>query len=135
MPSNSEIILSNQVHPGDSTTGTVTGEKFKGDGYYGRSDGFHTVQINLTGFIGRIEIQGTLAVEPVDADWFTVELGTGTQTVDTTGLIVEQGIDAVEYDTVTTNSKSYNFTGNYVWVRAKVSNWSDGAVNSVQLNH
>ena len=135
MPSNSEIILSNQVHPGDSTTETVTGDKYKGDGYYGRSDGLHTVQINLTGFIGRIEIQGTLAVEPVDADWFTVELGTGTQTVDTTGLIVEQGIDAVEYDTVTTNSKSYNFTGNYVWVRAKVSNWSDGAVNSVQLNH
>ena len=135
MPSNSETILTQQTHPGDSTTETVTGEKFKGDGYYGRSDGFHTVQINLTGFIGRIEIQGTLAVEPVDADWFTVELGTGTQTVDTTGLIVEQGIDAVEYDTVTTNSKSYNFTGNYVWVRAKVSNWSDGAVNSVQLNH
>ena len=131
----SETILSAQTHPGDSTTESVTGSNFKGDGYYGRSDGFHTVQVDITGFIGRIEIQGTLAVDPADEDWFTVELGTGTQTIDTTGLIVEQGVSAVEYAEVTTNTKSYNFTGNYVWVRAKVSNWTDGTVNSIRLNH
>ena len=50
--SSSETIMSNQVHAGDSTTTTVTGEKFKGDGYYGRSDGFHTVQYNLADFNG-----------------------------------------------------------------------------------
>ena len=44
MPSTSEIILSANTHPGDSTTETVTGSNFKGDGYYGRSDGMHTVQ-------------------------------------------------------------------------------------------
>ena len=132
---NSETILSAQTHPGDSTNESVTGEKFKGDGYYGRSDGFHTVQVDITGFIGKIEIQGSLAVDPLTEDWFTVALGTGTQTVDTTGLIVEQGVSSVEYTTVTTNTKSYNFTGNYVWVRAKVSNWTDGTVNSIKLNH
>ena len=132
---NSETILSAQTHPGDSTNESVTGEKFKGDGYYGRSDGFHTVQVDITGFIGKIEIQGSLAVDPAEEDWFTVALGTGTQTVDTTGLIVEQGVSSVEYTTVTTNTKSYNFTGNYVWVRAKVSNWTDGTVNSIKLNH
>ena len=38
MPSNSEIILSANTHPGDSTTETIQNE-FPGDGYYGRSDG------------------------------------------------------------------------------------------------
>jgi hypothetical protein len=28
----------------------------------------------------------------------------------------------------------YNFTGNYVWVRATVV-YTDGVVNSIQLNH
>ena len=132
---NSETILSANTHPGDSTPTVVTGTKYKGDGYYGRSDGFHTVQIDLTGFIGRVEMQGTLAVDPADDDWFTVELGTGTMSVDTTGALTEQNITFVEYSEVTTNTKSYNFTGNYVWVRAKVSNWTDGTVNSIKLNH
>jgi hypothetical protein len=54
---NSETILSANTHPGDSTVTTVTGEKFKGDGYYGRSDGFHTVQYSLSGFIGTVTMQ------------------------------------------------------------------------------
>jgi len=132
---NSITILSNNTHDGDSTVQTVTGSKYKGDGYYGRSDGFHTVQYNLTGFIGQIRIQGTLAIDPGDDDWFTVELGTGNSSVDTTGLITAQNITSVEYTSVTTNTKNYNFTGNYVWVRAYVSNWTDGTVNSIKLNH
>jgi len=115
----SETILSAQTHPGDSTTETVTGEKFKGDGYYGRSDGFHTVQYTLEGFVGTIDIQATLAVDPGDADWFT---------------IYTQAYPVVN-DEGTTGSFMTNFTGNYVWVRAYVNNWTDGTVNSIQLNH
>ena len=63
MPSISETILSNQNHPGDSTIQTVTGEKFKGDGYYGRSDGLHTVQYTVSGFEGTIDIEATLATD------------------------------------------------------------------------
>lgn len=121
MSSNSENILSNQTHPGDSSTTTATGEKFKGDGYYGRSDGFHSVQYNLTGFLGNIIMQGTLAVDPTDSDWFSI---TTTEHIST--------------QTETTNSDGahiYNFTGNYVWVRAYLSNWTDGTVDSILLNH
>ena len=60
----SETILTENTHPSDSSIQTVTGEKFKGDGYYGRSDGFHTVQYTLEGFVGTIDIQATLAVDP-----------------------------------------------------------------------
>ena len=132
---NSETILSANTHPGGSTVETVTGEKFKGDGYYGRSDGLHTVQVDLNGFIGTVTMQGTLATNPVEADWFTLVLDSGKQSVDTTGLVTTQSITSVEYTSVTTNTKTYNFTGNYVWVRAYVSNWTAGTVNSIRLNH
>jgi len=135
MSSKSETILSAQTHPGDSVLETITGEKYKGDGFYGRSDGLHTVQFDLEGFIGRVEIQATLEIDPTEDDWFTVELGTGAQSIDTTGLLREQNITYVEYDESTTISNSYNFTGNYVWVRCHVSNWTDGTVNRILLNH
>jgi|SaaInlStandDraft_1057018.scaffolds.fasta_scaffold53508_2 hypothetical protein len=132
---NSETILSANTHPGGGTTETVTGDKFKGDGYYGRSDGLHTVQVDLAGFIGKVAMQGTLATNPVEADWFTLVLDSGKQSVDTTGLVATQSITSVEYTSATTNTKNYNFTGNYVWVRTYVSNWTDGTVNSIRLNH
>ena len=132
---NSETILSANTHPGDSANTVITGDKFKGDGYYGRSDGLHTVQVDLAGFIGKVAMQGTLATNPVEADWFTLVLDSGKQSVDTTGLVTTQSITSVEYTSVTTNTKTYNFTGNYVWVRAYVSNWTAGTVNSIRLNH
>ena len=130
----SETILSAQTHPGDSTNETITGEKYKGDGYYGRSDGLHTIQVNLAGFLGDVQLQGTLAVDPTADDWFTVRLGSG-QTIDTTGKIFNAITSKLEYTANETSSKTYNFTGNYVWIRIYVSNWTDGTVNSIQLNH
>jgi hypothetical protein len=113
MPANSENILTNQTHPGDSTTETITGDAYKGDGYYGRSDGFHTVQYSYSGLTGTISIQATLEVDPTDTDWFTVHSYTAAQE---------------------TASKIANFTGNYVWVRAVVE-YTDGTINSIVLNH
>ena len=76
MSTNSETII-----PSTSRTlhgsASLTGNPYKGDGFYGRSDGLHTVQASVTGFIGRISIQGTLEINPTESDWFTVELGTG----------------------------------------------------------
>ena len=131
---NSITILSNQAHVGDSTVQTHTGDKFKGDGYYGRSDGLHTIQINLSGFLGDVQLQGTLAVDPTADDWFTIRLGSG-QTIDTTGKIFNAITSKLEYTANETSSKTYNFTGNYVWIRIYVSNWTDGTVNSIKLNH
>lgn len=118
---NSENILTTQTHPGDSTSETVTGDKFKGDGYYGRSDGLHTVQYDVDGFIGSIVIQGTLAVEPTSSDWFTVA--------------TTQHTSANDSSTNADGTFIYNFTGNYVWVRAYVYSWTDGTVTSIKLNH
>ena len=134
MPSNSETIISNQTHVGDSSVQTHTGEKFKGDGYYGRSDGLHTLQVDLNGFLGNIELQGTLAINPTADDYFPTALGSG-QTIDTTGKLVMSTSTKLEYTANETSSKSYNFTGNFVWVRVYISNWTDGSVTSIKLNH
>ena len=130
----SETILTANTHGGDSTVQSVTGEKYKGDGYYGRSDGLHTIQVNLSGFLGNIEVQGTLEINPTDADYFPILLGNG-QKVDTSGKVSINTVTKLEYTANETSSKTYNFTGNYVWIRAKISNWTDGTVNSIQLNH
>jgi hypothetical protein len=119
--SNSENILSGQTHPGESSSLGVTGEMFKGDGFYGRSDGIHTIQYSVQGFIGSVEIEATLATDPVDADWFLVPATTHTSL--TTG------------DAEASGAFIKNFTGNYVWVRATIRNWTDGTVLSVLLNH
>ena len=117
---NSETILSANTHPGDSTTEVVTGEKFKGDGYYGRSDGFHTVQLTVAGFIGTIAIQGTLAVDPANEDWFNISSAT----------LVSVDDNSQYYN----GSHMFNFIGNYVWIRAVVT-YTDGTVSSIKLNH
>jgi hypothetical protein len=112
MTTNSETILTVTSHPGGGPT-TVVGEQYKGDGYYGRSDGLHTIQYSLAAFSGTISIQATLAVDPVNSDWFTVY--TQVHSVENTSVIT-------------------NFTGNYVWIRAVVT-YTNGAINSILLNH
>lgn len=114
----SETILSNETS-NDSSVRTLVSDPFKGDGYYGRSDGFHTVQYTLAGFLGTVSIQATLAVEPTESDWFTVYSSTYS-------LVNNEG---------ETGSHIVNFTGNYVWIRANISNWTDGTINSIKLNH
>ena len=123
MPSNSETILTSNTHSGDSQTETITGDAYKGDGYYGRSDGFHTVQYDVAGLLGTIIMQGTLATTPVEGDWFDITSTEHTSIANDSSSVTSDG------------GFIYNFTGNYVWVRAYVSNWTDGTINSIKLNH
>jgi hypothetical protein len=118
MSSNSKIILSQHTHSGSILSEAIVGEKEKGDGFYGRSDGIHTVQYSVTEFEGTVIIEATLATEPVEADWFPVY----------------QQSHPTDDDDLITITKITNFTGNYVWVRAKVV-YFEGTVNRVLLNH
>ncbi len=113
MTANSEIILSENSHPDGDDIITITGNPFRGDGFYGRSDGLHTVQYTCTGFTGMITIEATLAVDPIEEDWFQV---------------AQYGGNNI------TGSSVANFTGNYVWIRAIVD-YTAGTVNSIRLNH
>lgn len=129
MATNSEIFnflidtisYAQLTHPGDSSSEIRYSEKLRGDGYYGRSDGLHTVQFNLSGFLGTIKMQATLVTTPTEDDWFYAP------TTEHTTLSTD--------DSNSTGSFIYNFTGNYTWVRVVVESWTDGTVRSVVLNH
>ena len=113
---------------------TLVSDKVKGDGYFGGSDGVHTVQVQLTNFVGRIELQASLSSEPSSSDWFSTPLS-GTLAVDTTGAVVTASTSTVTYNTATTNVKSYNVTGNYLWLRAELSQFTAGTVNAIKYNY
>jgi hypothetical protein len=110
------------IYPNTATNMmTYISERVKGDGYFGSSDGFHTVSYvaNPT-FIGTITMQATLAAAPVDVDWFT---------------IYNTSVVYTEFDIRNTSTVDcYNFTGNFVWVRGVVQ-IVDGVVEVVYYNH
>ena len=87
-----------------------TGDSVRGDGFYGFSDGIHTVQITVADYIGRIYIQGTLASDPVEADWFNIKVN-GNDDYITYGVGAGTGV---------TSTIAYTFQGNMVYLRAKV---------------
>ncbi len=116
MPILASTLVSSTTHPSDSSVQVITSDKVKGDGFYGRSDGLHTVQVKFTGFIGDFKMQGSLAIDPTANDWFDI---------DNTDL---------SYATNTNVAEIINFTGNFVWVRTVIT-YTDGTVNTVLLNH
>ena len=96
-------------------TGFVT-DKAKGDGYYSQPDGVHTVAYKVdTSLTGSIKMQGSLATTPTEDDWFDISGSTFTTDQSTT-------------------ISSANFTGNFVWVRAKATAITAGSITQILLN-
>ena len=127
----SETILYSSSY---TDSATLQSDKVKGDGYYGMSDGLHTIMIDLNGFVGTIKIQGSLAQEPTEADWFMIELDRGAVSLDTTGKASALVETSLTYTSAEISIKSYNATGNFVWIRADISDWSAGTISRIELN-
>jgi len=104
-------------------TGFVT-DKAKGDGYYSQGDGTHTVAFYVSSDLNddaniKLRMQGSLATTPAEADWFDIDGTEITQTqIDGSTLVFPA-----------------NFTGNFVWVRAKVSGMSAGSITKILYNN
>jgi len=115
-----EEIVTTETPDGSSTvtidnTGFVS-VKAKGDGYYSQVDGIHTVAYKIDATLtGTVKMQGTLASTPTEDDWFNIS-----------------GSDFVTDQSSTISSS--NFTGNFVWVRAKATSVTAGTISSIQLN-
>ena len=124
-------ILSTSVFSGSTT---LTSEKVKGDAYFGQSDGLHTIMVNLNDFTGTIKIQGSLETTPSDGDFFDINLSDEEFTVDVSGLVTKKVLDNLIYNVSETSMKSYNVTGNFVWLRADIINWQSGTISSIELN-
>lgn len=102
----------------DGSSSSFNSDKVKGDGYYGFADGVHTIQTRVTGLIGTVKIQATLATDPASTDW-----------VDINSVVTSDG------STQVTNSYFTNFTGNYTWIRIAVSSFTAGTINNIYLAH
>jgi len=97
-------------------SGFVT-DKFKGDGYFSQADGLHTVAYHVnTTCTGAIKMQGSLATTPTEDDYFDI---------DNTTFTTDQS----------TTINSVNFTGNFVWVRAKCTANTAGSVTKILYNN
>lgn len=101
----------------ESTLGqvNVTGPAVKAAGYYGSTRGLHTLAVYLSDFTGRLYIQGTLATDPQEDDWFNIELQNNSAYTEfpivngsPTGINGDTGVD------------SFSFEANLVWLRAVV---------------
>ena len=116
-----EEIVTTETPDGSTTitldhTGFVS-DKAKGDGYFSQVDGVHTVSYQVSILMtGSIKMQGSLATTPTEDDYFDIA-GT-TFTADQSTLI-----------------STANFTGNFVWVRAKATSVTGGTISSVLLNN
>ena len=115
-----EETVTTETSDGSTTTtldhtGFVS-DKAKGDGYFSQTDGVHTVAYQVDGTLtGSIKMQGSLATTPTEDDFFDIA-GT-TFTADQSTLI-----------------STANFTGNFVWIRAKATSVTDGTISSVLVN-
>ena len=116
-----EEVITTETSDGSTTTtldhtGFVS-DKFKGDGYYSQPDGVHTVAYRVTTTLtGAIKMQGTLTSSPTEDDWFDIS-GTTFPTDQSTTI------------------SSANFTGNFVWVRAKATSVTAGTITSTLFNN
>jgi hypothetical protein len=85
----------------------------KGPAYY-NSKSLATVAVFLNDFIGTLEIQGTLDSDPLTATWTTLQTYGNT----TTPTII---------------NTSDNITGNIVWIKAKINNFTSGTITKVTV--
>ena len=120
-----------------------TGSPVKADGYYGFSDGMHTVSFHLNDFRGRIYIEATLVdteANITSTDWFPIQMQVDQD-------YIQHPIDAGSLLGGGTNGdttvEAFTFTGNFVYLRAKVVRTyiagppdisTVGTVNKILLN-
>ena len=63
------------------STGTMTGDQVRVDGFPGPVRTRHVVSVSVSNFKGSVILEGTLVCAPTDADWFEIR----SETLDVTG--------------------------------------------------
>jgi hypothetical protein len=94
----------------DGSSTTFIGNAIPAANYYGGQGSLQTAIIQTTSFSGNIRLQATLNDWTEQALWFDVDHyanSTGTQAI--------------------------NMVGNFVWVRALVTNFTAGTINSANV--
>lgn len=116
-------LIPSTAHSG-SLSLSLTGEKRQAAAYYVAGRDLQTVTWSLGNvtalspvyFVGVIVIQASLATTPGVFDWFNVYT-----------IPVSSTSDG--------QSGYYNLSGNYVWLRATVTQWTQGPIGAVSVSY
>lgn len=92
----------------------LTGEPVRADGWYGHSDGLHTVAIYLNNFQGRIYFEASIATQPIEEDWFPIPVDGGKY------LSFPQNPLAPTGNLGDSGTLGFNLIGNFTWLRVRV---------------
>jgi len=93
----------------------LQGDAVKANDYYNQNHGRHTLYISTDGFVGTISVEATISTDPNDDDWVEVDF-------------LYDGISII------TNNDTFTYTGNFVWMRVKLTHWTAGTINSITLS-
>jgi len=117
-------ILIPQTNYVGSNPLSIIGVKQQAASYYIAGKDLQTVTWSLgnlvtnspTYFVGNITIQASLATSPGVTDWFNV-------------------YSIPVSSTLTGQTGYYNLVGNYVWLRAVVTQWTAGPISTIAVSY
>ena len=102
-----------------SNSWELVGEKVRANSYFNNTNGLHTVSVQYTNFIGGFKLQGTLAHEPEESDWFDIVLDgyncpfNGSYISYPKDQLAPNGLNSGD-----TGLDAFTFIGNFVYLRA-----------------
>jgi hypothetical protein len=125
MTTTSVVLLPTTVHGVPSGTYDGSSEDFvgipqKAANYYRGRGGVQTIAWRYIGVQGEATIQATLDPDPAEARWTDVAAYGDSSSVDST-LITD-----VHYEAV---------TGNFTWLRAVITNFTDGTIELISATY
>jgi hypothetical protein len=96
----------------DGSSQDFYGDPVRAANYYGGQGSIQTVTIRISGFVGNIKIQGTLNDQPtIEAAWFDLE--------------------ELDNPVASTAVDGRNIIGNFTFLRAKITGFDNGIIDSI----
>lgn len=106
-------LIPQTAHPAGSDPVVVTGARQQAAAYLLANRDLQTITWHFSeSFSGDCRIEASLVSDPSENDWYTV----------------------YEIDTLEVNGY-YNLTGNFVWLRAVASDWTEGSIQLVTASY
>ena len=119
MKSSNLVLIPETVHSG---TSVITGERQKAVGYYQGQGNSQSIRFIADDFPGLVTVQASLDTDPtVDSEWFNV--------------YTFPGDSAVDGSTAITTDYSITLYGKFTWLRAIVSQFTDGEIGPITLSY
>lgn len=104
---------------------TVVGEKRPAAAFYLGNKDLQTVNISTAALSGNVVIEASLATSPTEEDWFDVyQLTANVNAMNNTAPKL-----------ASTTSVGVNIEGNFVWLRAKIEDFSAGGLQYAKVSY